>query len=103
TLNVSRLTNAVTASLGAIQQLSPGMTGSVSFARSFRAPTVQELFANGLDAASGTFSVGNAGLGPETGLGADASLKGNFSNASFEFSPFANFIQNYIYGFLRGD
>ena len=102
-LNVSRLSNAVTASLGAIQELTPHLTGSLSFARSFRAPTVQELFANGLDAASGTYSIGSAGLGPETGFGADASLKGNFANASFELSPYANFIHNYIYAFLRGD
>ena len=103
TLNASRLSNAVTASLGAIQQLSSQLTGSLSFARSFRAPTVQELFANGLDAPSGTYTVGTPGLGPETGLGADVSLKGNFGNASFELSPYANSIRNYIYGFLRGD
>ena len=103
TLNASRLSNALTASLGAIQQLTSQLTGSVSLARSFRAPTVQELFANGLDAPSGTYTVGTLGLGPETGLGADASLKGNFSNASFELSPYANSIHNYIYGFLRGD
>jgi len=33
----------------------------------------------------------------------DASLKGNFANVSFELSPYANSIHNYIYGFLRGD
>jgi iron complex outermembrane receptor protein len=103
TLDASRLSNAVTASLGAIQTLTPQLTGSLSFARSFRAPTVQELFANGLDAPSGTYTVGTPGLEPETGLGADLSLKGNFANASFEISPYANSIQHYIYGFLRGD
>jgi len=103
TLNASRLSNALTASLGGIQQLTSHLTGSLSFARSFRAPTVQELFANGLDAPSGTYTIGTPGLGPETGLGADMSLKGNFANASFEVSPFANSISHYIYGFLRGD
>lgn len=103
TLDASRLSNALTASLGAIQTLTPQLTGSLSFARSFRAPTVQELFANGLDAPSGTYTVGTPGLEPETGLGADLSLKGNFANASFEISPYANNIQHYIYGFLRGD
>ena len=64
---------------------------------------MQELFANGLDAPSGTYTIGTAGLVPETGLGADASLKGNFARTSFELSPYANFIHDYIYGFLRGD
>ena len=103
TLSASRTSNAVTASLGVVQQMTPVLTGSLSFARSFRAPTVQELFANGLDAASGTFSIGTADLSPETGLGVDASLKGNFAKASFEVSPYANYIHNYIYAFLRGD
>jgi iron complex outermembrane receptor protein len=103
TINESRLSNALTASLGAIQRLSPYLTGSLSLARSFRAPTVQELFANGLDAPSGTYTIGTTGLGPETGFGVDASLKGSFANASFELSPYVNTIRHYIYGFLRGD
>jgi iron complex outermembrane receptor protein len=103
TLDASRLSNALTASLGAVRQLTPHITASVSLARSFRAPTVQELFANGLDAASGTYSVGTAGLGPETGLGVDASLKGAFGPVTIEVSPYLNSISHYIYGFLRGD
>jgi len=103
TLEAARLSNSVTASLGAIQQLAPGLTASFSVARSFRAPTVQELFANGLDAASGTYSIGTATLGPENGLGVDASLKGTFGRTAFELSPFLNTIDHYIYGFLRGD
>jgi iron complex outermembrane receptor protein len=103
TINESRLSNALTASLGAIEQIRPYLSGSLSLARSFRAPTVQELFANGLDAPSGTYTIGTTGLEPETGLGADASLKGNFASASFELSPYVNSISHYIYGFLRGD
>jgi len=103
TINASRLTNAVTASLGAVHQFNTNVTGSFSLARSFRAPTVQELFANGLDAASGTYSIGSVTLGPETGVGVDASLKGSFAAATFELSPYVNTIDHYIYGFLRGD
>jgi iron complex outermembrane receptor protein len=103
TINASRLANAATASLGAIRRFTRNLTGSISLARSFRAPTVQELFANGLDAASGTYTIGTATLGPETGLGIDASLKGAFATATFELSPYLNTVDNYIYGFLRGD
>jgi iron complex outermembrane receptor protein len=103
TLDESRLHNAVTASLGAVQSFNPRMTGSVYLARSFRAPTVQELFADGLDAASGTFTIGSADLGPETGLGIDASFRGSFQHGTLEISPYANFIKDYIYGFLTGD
>ena len=103
TLHESRLSNAVTASLGVVQRLDPHLTASFSAARSFRAPTVQELFANGLDAASGTYSVGDASLQPETGYGVDASLRGTYGNVSFDVSPYVNYIHNYIFGFLRGD
>jgi iron complex outermembrane recepter protein len=103
TLDVSRLSNALTASLGAIQQLGPGLAASFSVARSFRAPTVQELYANGLDAASGTYSVGDATLGPETGLGLDATLRGTVGRVRFAVSPYVNVLDHYIYAFLRGD
>jgi len=102
TLNASRLSNALTASLGGIQRLTSHLTGSLSFARSFRAPTVQELFANGLDAPSGTYTIGTAGLGPEPDWRGHVA-QGKLCNTSFEISPFANSINHYIYGFLRGD
>lgn len=103
TIDVARLSNAVTASLGAVRRLSSGMTLSLSVARSFRAPTVQELFANGLDAASATYSKGEAGLSPETGFGVDASFRARTSVLVVEVSPYLNFINNYIYAFLTGD
>ncbi len=103
TLDVTKSHNALTASVGAIQDISSELSASLSVARSFRAPTVQELFANGADAASNTYSVGDASLGPETALGIDASLKGRFSGFSFELSPYANFINHYIYAYLTGD
>jgi iron complex outermembrane receptor protein len=33
----------------------------------------------------------------------DASLKGSYGSAAFEISPYLNYINHYIYGFLRGD
>jgi iron complex outermembrane receptor protein len=47
--------------------------------------------------------IGSSDLGPETGFGVDVTLRGNFSRGSVEVSPYANFIKDYIYGFLSGD
>jgi iron complex outermembrane receptor protein len=102
-LDTSRTSNAVTASAGVIHNFSSEVSTSLNAARSFRAPTVQELFAYGVDAASGTFSIGDADLGPETGFGLDLSLKGNYRKAVFEVSPYYSVIHDYIYAFLRGD
>ncbi len=103
TFDAQRTADAVTFSLGAIRSLGRGLSCSFNVGRSFRAPTVQELFADGLDAPSGTYTIGNADLSPETGIGVDASLKGSFEDVTFEISPYLNFIDNYIYGFLTGD
>ncbi len=103
TLDVSRLSNALTASLGGVHRLSPDMTISFSVARSFRAPTVQELFANGLDAASATYSKGDADLSPETGFGVDASFSVRTDAIVLEVSPYLNVVNNYIFAFLTGD
>jgi iron complex outermembrane receptor protein len=102
TLDEARNSNAVTASLGAIHKLTGELSMSLNLARSFRAPTVQELFADGLDAPSGTYTIGNGDLNPETGFGIDASLKGNFTKVVFELSPYGNYINDYVYGFLTG-
>ena len=103
TLDVSRTHNALTASLGAVQNFSRHIIGSLSIGRSFRAPTVQELFAQGSDAASNTYSIGDAGLTPETAVELNASLKARYRNFSIEVTPFVNYINNYIYAYLTGD
>jgi iron complex outermembrane receptor protein len=103
TLDVARLSNALTASLGAVRRLSAGVTLSLSAGRSFRAPTVQELFANGLDAASSTYSKGKADLSAESGFGIDASFRARTAFLVIEVSPYVNIINNYIYAFLTGD
>lgn len=100
--NESRTANALTGSIGVVQKLSPELTGSFSVGRSFRAPTMQELFAYGADDATGAFMLGDSSLVPETGFGIDASLKGNFSRFSFEISPFLNLISNYLYSYAPG-
>ena len=97
--NETRTSGAVTGSLGIIQNLTNEITGSLSVGRSFRAPTMQELFAIGPDDASGAVMVGDSSLVPETSIGIDLSLTGRFSNFSFSVSPFINFITNYIYSY----
>jgi iron complex outermembrane receptor protein len=102
TLDTSRLASALTGSIGIVQKLSNELTGSFSVARSFRAPTQQELFGNGPDDASASFILGDSSLVPETGIGIDASIKGNYSGLSFEVSPYINLITNYLYSYFPG-
>jgi iron complex outermembrane receptor protein len=102
-IDQTRQSNAFSGSIGLIQKLSREITSSFSITRSFRAPTVQELFSNGFDAPSNSNFKGDSALTPETAVGIEASLKGNFTNVSFELTPYINLITNYIYPFLTGD
>ena len=70
--------------------------------RSFRAPTLQELFSKGPDDASQSSLIGDPNLVPETSLGIDMLLTGRFTNFTFSVSPFVNFITNYIYSYNTG-
>ncbi len=97
--NELRTAGAITASAGIIQNFSDEITGSLDLGRSYRAPTVQELFAIGPDDASQAVLVGDSNLVPEKSFGVDMALKGRFSNLTFSFTPFINFIDNYIYSY----
>jgi iron complex outermembrane receptor protein len=102
TFDSSRTASAVTGSLGLVQKLGSGLTFSLSANRSYRAPTVQELYGLGPDDASASSIVGDSKLVPETGLGIDASLKGQYEGFSFSISPYINLISNYIYSYETG-
>ncbi len=102
TSDTSRTANAVTGSLGIVQKLTSELTASISAARSFRPPTVQELFGFGPDDASASFITGDPSLVPETGVGLDVSLRGQFERFSFSVSPYLNLITNYIYSYFPG-
>ncbi len=100
--NETRTANAVTGSVGIIQNITSQISGSLNVGRSFRAPTMQELFSLGPDDASQASLVGDSNLVPETSLGIDMTLTGRFSDFTFSVSPFINFIHNYIYSYTNG-
>ncbi|HKG94343.1 MAG TPA: TonB-dependent receptor, partial [Gemmatimonadaceae bacterium] len=75
---------------------------SVSAARAFRAPTVEELLSNGFHAATGSFEVGDAGLGVETNQGLDAVLRARSGETFAQLSSYYNRINDYIYPQFSG-
>ncbi len=92
----SRTFNNVSGSVGVSVPLTEIVTLSGSAARAFRAPTVEELYANGFHAAVGTFDIGNATLRPETSLGLDAVLRAQGTRGFLQFSVYRNAINDYI-------
>ncbi len=92
----SRNFNNASGSLGLSIPFAEHFTLSGSAARAFRAPTVEELYANGFHAAVGTFDIGKANLTPETSFGLDAVLRAQGSRGFLQFSTYRNAINNYI-------
>ncbi len=92
----SRTFNNGSGSIGVSVPFAEHFTVSGSAARAFRAPTVEELYADGYHAAVGTFDVGNASLRPETSLGLDAVLRAQGRRGFMQFSAYRNAIDDYI-------
>jgi iron complex outermembrane receptor protein len=100
TSGIERSHNGTSASLGAVWRFTPGYQVGTSFTRASRAPSAEELYAQGLHIATSTYERGNADLRSET-QNIDVSLKKTSGDTTFGVSVFHNKINNYIYGRTR--
>jgi iron complex outermembrane recepter protein len=92
----SRTFNSGSGSIGVSLPFADHFSLSGSVARAFRAPTVEELYANGFHAALGTFDIGNPNLKVENSTGLDAVLRAQGARGFLQFSTYRNRIANYI-------
>lgn len=98
TSGMERSHNGTSASLGAVWKFTPGYQLGASFTRASRAPTAEELYAQGLHMATSTYERGNADLRSEISQNIDVGLKKTSGDTTFGVSVFRNRIHNYIYG-----
>jgi iron complex outermembrane receptor protein len=86
----------VSGSLGGQYEFVPGWRAGLSVSHSERAPSVDELFANGPHGGSQSFEVGNAELNPEKSNSVELSLHHTSGpvhvSANLYYSKFSNFI-----------
>lgn len=83
-------------SLGLSFPLAERTTFGVSAARSFRAPSVEELYSSAYHAALGTYDVGNPNLKAETNQGFDGVLRTQRGRVDAQLSGYYNRIAGYI-------
>lgn len=87
--------------------LGHGFRAEVVLSRSFRPPSLEELFSDGPHLAAFAFEVGNADLGAETGLGLEANLgwAGELGGraARIEVSGYRNDVRGYIHAVDTGE
>lgn len=88
--------DAVSLSVGGSVKLGEGWRLALSLARAERAPSAEELFANGAHAATRAFEIGNPEFRIERQLGAEAALRVRGENWRLEISAFLNRFDNFI-------
>lgn len=92
----SRRFNNASGSIGITYPIAPDMALNANISRAFRAPTVEELYSNGVHAARGTYEIGNADLNAETNTGGEVLLRVRQPKVSAQLSAFYNRINEYV-------
>ncbi|GAB3496771.1 TonB-dependent receptor [Spirosoma knui] len=87
----------VTGSLGATYQLTSQITLSANLGTAWRAPTVSDLYSDGLHQSAVAYERGNPNLKPEQAYNATLSIDYTGKRLSVELSLYNNRIDNYIY------
>ncbi|NML06871.1 TonB-dependent receptor [Sphingomonas sp. G-3-2-10] len=85
------------ASAGASYELADRVRFGVNVSRSERAPSSEELFANGPHAGTQAFEVGNPGFTSEKAWGVEATLKGSGDGWSLGASAYHSWYDGFIY------
>lgn len=98
-----RVFRAFSGSVGVNFPFPRGISLGGSIARAFRAPSVEELFSNGLHAATSTFDVGNPELRPEVNLGLEGILRAHTRTVTALASAYYNHIDDFIAPEIVGD
>lgn len=91
------------ASGGASYDFSPGWRAGATLAYSSRAPSIEELFANGPHAGTQAFEVGDPGLDPEKSVSAEVSLRRHSGPVRITASAYYTHFSNYIFQAQTGE
>lgn len=93
---MTREFTTLSASAGGTYEVAAGWRAGVTLSRSARAPSIDELFANGPHAGTQAFEVGNPDLEPEKSIGIEASIRRQAGplrvGATAYYNRFSNFI-----------
>lgn len=89
--------DAFSGSIGASYGFAPDWRAGLNLSRTERAPSAEELFANGPHAGTEAYELGNPDFRKETSWGIEATLHGHGEGYSFDASAYYNRFSNYIY------
>jgi iron complex outermembrane receptor protein len=89
--------------IGIQRPLFGGLSARATLTRTFRAPAIEELFAEGPHLAAYSYEVGNAELNEEAGIGVELNLGYASSRAAAMLSLFRNEFDGYIFAADTGE
>ncbi len=89
--------NALSGSLGASYEVADGVRFGLNLSRTARAPSAEELFANGAHAGTQAYELGNPDFRLEKSWGLEATVHAHGDGFSFDASAYYNDFSNYIY------
>ncbi len=95
--DVTRRFTALSGSVGASYEFTPGWRLGVNLSRTERAPSAEELFSNGPHKGTQAFEIGDPTFDTERNLGLEAVLRGGDKGLNFELSAYYNRFSNFIY------
>ena len=89
--------NCSSGSIGLSYQINKKSTIKFNLSRGFRAPNIAEISSNGKHEGTLRYEYGTADLKSEVSHQIDLAYFLNSDHVTFEFTPFTNFISNYIF------
>ena len=92
----NRSFNALSGSLGASYGVSDAVRFGVNLSRTERAPSAEELFANGGHAGTQAYELGSPDFRLEKSWGVEATLHAHTDRVNFDASAYYNWFSNYI-------
>lgn len=81
----------------AVWHFMPGWSGALSLSRSQRAPSAQELYADGVHLATNTYEIGDAGLKVETANAVELTLRKTAGDLTGSVSAYHYVYDDYIF------
>ena len=103
TAALDRSFDTFSVALGASHALFADFRAGLNLSRAERAPSAQELFADGPHIATQQFELGDAGLGTESSLGAEFYVRGAIGDLRLSASVYRNWFNDFIYLAATGE
>jgi len=101
--DIRRNFSTVSASVGGSYKLGSAWRVGVDLARIARAPSIDELFANGPHGGTASFERGDPTLGVEKSVGGEASIRYSEGSTHFGLTAYASRFSNFIYQTSTGE